>query len=66
VQCYSDERPGPALPVVSSAEISFHAAFAPRPTVVLAGLTLLIVVEIFLEGIGKATCGEDFISNIVL
>jgi hypothetical protein len=36
---------------LSSAEISFHAAFAPRPTVVLAGLTLLIIAEIFREGI---------------
>ena len=36
---------------LSSAEISFHAAFAPRLTVLLAGLTLLIVAEIFREGI---------------
>jgi serine phosphatase RsbU (regulator of sigma subunit) len=36
---------------LSSAEISFHAAFAPRLTVVLAGLALLIVAEIFREGI---------------
>ena len=36
---------------LSSAEISFHAAFAPRPSVVLAGLALLIVAEIFREGI---------------
>jgi serine phosphatase RsbU (regulator of sigma subunit) len=36
---------------LSSPEISFHAAFAPRPTVVLAGLALLIVAEIFREGI---------------
>ena len=36
---------------LSSAEISFHAVFAPRPSVVLAGLALLIVAEIFREGI---------------
>ena len=36
---------------LSSAEISFHASFAPRPAVVLAGLALLIVAEIFREGI---------------
>jgi sigma-B regulation protein RsbU (phosphoserine phosphatase) len=36
---------------LSSAEISFHAAFAPRPPVVLAGLALLILAEIFREGI---------------
>ena len=36
---------------LSSAEISFHAAFAPRFPVMLAGLALLIVAEIFREGI---------------
>ena len=36
---------------LSSAEISFHPAFAPRPSVVLAGLALLIVAETFREGI---------------
>jgi serine phosphatase RsbU (regulator of sigma subunit) len=36
---------------LSSAEISFHASYAPRPSVVLAGLALLIVAEIFREGI---------------
>jgi serine phosphatase RsbU (regulator of sigma subunit) len=36
---------------LSSAEISFHAAFAPRASVVLAGLALLIVAEIFREGV---------------
>jgi serine phosphatase RsbU (regulator of sigma subunit) len=36
---------------LSSAEISFHAAFAPRLSVVLAGLALLIVAEIFREGV---------------
>ena len=36
---------------LSSAEISFHAVFAPRPPVVLAGLALLIVAEVFREGI---------------
>ena len=36
---------------LSSAQISFHAVFAPRPSVVLAGLALLIVAEIFREGI---------------
>jgi len=36
---------------LSSAEISFHAAFSPRPSVVLAGLALLIVAEIFGEGV---------------
>jgi serine phosphatase RsbU (regulator of sigma subunit) len=36
---------------LSSAEISFHAAFAPRLPVILAGLALLIVAEIFREGI---------------
>ncbi|MGH9162126.1 MAG: PP2C family protein-serine/threonine phosphatase [Vicinamibacteraceae bacterium] len=40
-----------ATGVLSSAEISFHAVFAPRPSVVLAGLALLIVAEIFREGI---------------
>jgi serine phosphatase RsbU (regulator of sigma subunit) len=36
---------------LSSAEISFRAAFAPRPSVILAGLALLVVAEIFREGI---------------
>ena len=36
---------------LSSEQISFHAAFAPRPPVVLAGLALLIVAAIFREGI---------------
>ncbi len=36
---------------LSSAQISFQAAFAPRASVVLAGLALLIVAEIFREGI---------------
>ncbi len=36
---------------LSSAEISFHAAFAPRLSVILAGLSLLIVAEIFREGV---------------
>ena len=36
---------------LSSAQISFRAVFAPRSSVVLAGLALLIVAEIFREGI---------------
>jgi serine phosphatase RsbU (regulator of sigma subunit) len=36
---------------LSSAEISFHAVFAPRFSVILAGLSLLIVAEIFREGV---------------
>ena len=36
---------------LSSAEISFQASYAPRPSVVLAGLGLLIIAEIFREGI---------------
>ena len=36
---------------LSSAQISFHAAFTPRLSVILAGLVLLIVAEIFREGI---------------
>jgi serine phosphatase RsbU (regulator of sigma subunit) len=36
---------------LSSAEISFHPAFSPRLVVVLFGLALLIVAEIFREGI---------------
>jgi hypothetical protein len=36
---------------LSSTEISFQASYAPRPSVVLAGLGLLIVAEIFREGI---------------
>jgi hypothetical protein len=36
---------------LSSAEISFHATFAPRLSVVLTGLALLIVAEIFREGV---------------
>jgi hypothetical protein len=36
---------------LSSAQISFHAVFAPRASVVLAGLALLIVAEIFREGV---------------
>jgi serine phosphatase RsbU (regulator of sigma subunit) len=36
---------------LSSAQISFHAVFAPRLSVLLAGLALLIVAEIFREGI---------------
>jgi serine phosphatase RsbU (regulator of sigma subunit) len=35
----------------TSAEISFQAAFAPRVAVMLAGLALLVVAEIFREGI---------------
>lgn len=37
--------------VLSSAEISFHAAFAPRLSIILSGLGLLILAEIFREGI---------------
>ena len=36
---------------LSSAQITFHAVFAPRASLVLAGLALLIVAEIFREGI---------------
>jgi len=36
---------------LSSGEISFQAAFAPRLSVILAGLSLLIVAEIFREGV---------------
>ena len=35
----------------SSAEISFRAAFTPRLSVLLAGLALLIIAEVFREGI---------------
>jgi serine phosphatase RsbU (regulator of sigma subunit) len=35
---------------LSSAEISFRAAFAPRLSVILSGLALLIVAEVFREG----------------
>ncbi len=35
---------------LSSAELSFHASFAPRPAVILAGLILMIVAEVFREG----------------
>ena len=40
---------------LSSAEISFHASYAPRLFVVVAGLTLLILAEIFREGIKMRT-----------
>jgi serine phosphatase RsbU (regulator of sigma subunit) len=36
---------------LSSAEISFHAAFTPRLSVILVGLALLVVAEVFREGI---------------
>src|SRR6266542_2670682 len=44
---------------LSSAQISFHAAFAPRPSVVLSGLALLIVAEVFREGIKMRADLED-------
>ncbi len=36
---------------LSSGQITFHAVFAPRASLVLAGLALLIVAQIFREGI---------------